>query len=595
MSNDSKIKTGPGPSTDWNAAFRDAHLGVWPQGSPVTLCISNRNPNPENETARNVFREDEADIMEAASNNGFKMLGTRKDRAVSFIKVVSLILSSMLLAFSSQGATATNSRISLTITVTNVTVTGYSNVINSSTRIFTNAQGSTTILTNLVNKNGAATNLFNNYASFPIGSGITHRMTDTNVVVFTAPIGVALSGTVIGPWATAVLSTQAGPATLTALWPLENVVGDTNRTNQGSSLVYGLSTYSTNAFATNATAVSNFITKGASVGPQYIITELRISGNINNGTGNLSVSNLVNSGNALRSSGSGGNSFQVGSNALANGALSVAVGNNATADGLRAVAVGNSAFATNTDALAVGTSATASTNGAVALGNFAIASGYYATALGNGAEAGYTATAVGNEALANGVQSSAVGNGAAAPYDRGSAFGYNASAGHSNSTAIGQSSATTSTNQIRLGTASETVSIPGVLAVTGTITNATLRGTNIINGQTVYTPTANTSLANGYNSSVAVDAAYIKFSGPSAAYTNVGFSAANVMAGKRHLCQFDNPGLSLTILHDSGLDAGDTNRIYTGTGALINSTNNPAFLDIIYDAAVSRWRVISFR
>ena len=182
-------------------------------------------------------------------------------------------------------------RISLTVTVTNRAVTSNTITINGAARTWTNTASSLYLSTNLTSIPSTATNLFNGYASYTLGSGITHSMTTATNVVFVAPFGAALSGSLSGGWGYVTLSTQSGPSTFTALWPIENMVGATNRTNQGSSLVYGLSTYSTNAFATNATALTNFITKGAVVGPQYITSELRLSGNLNNGTGRLSMSN----------------------------------------------------------------------------------------------------------------------------------------------------------------------------------------------------------------------------------------------------------------------------------------------------------------
>jgi len=496
-------------------------------------------------------------------------------------------------AFSS-GA-ANSDRIRWTVTVTNVAVTGYSNVVNGTVRIFTNAHSGTAILTNLTGLNGTATNLWDNYARFTIGSGVTHRMTSTNVVEFTAPLGATLSGSVIGPWGYGVLSTQSGPTTFTALWPLENMVGETNRTNQGSSLVYGMGIFSTLAFPTNSTANSNFITKGASVGPQHIITELRISGNINNGTGNLSVSNLVNTGNAIRSPGTGGNSFQAGSNAVASGPISLAIGNDSLASSNAALAVGISAIATNEAGVAVGNLARTSGDQGTAVGYSALA-GTNSVAVGNGATSAAGSISVGQDADTSvGILSVAVGNQAASSANYGTAIGYASAVTHANSSAVGYSAATTTTNQIRLGTSAETVSIPGMLSAL-TSTNSSLTGTSTVSGVLVFTPTSNTGLANGYNAGVALDAAHVLISGPSAAYTNVGFSAANKVQGKMVFAQFDNPGLSMTFLHDSGLDPGNsTNRIYTGTGALVNSTNRVVHVIMSYDNVSTAWRIWSFR
>lgn len=498
----------------------------------------------------------------------------------------------LLVAFVSDAA----DRISLTVTVTNRAVTSNTFTINGSARTWTNTASSLYLSTNLTSIAATATNLFNGYASYALGSGITHSMTTATNIVFVAPFGASLSGSISGGWGYVTLSTQSGPNTFTALWPIENMVGATNRTNQGSSLVYGLSTYSTNAFATNATALTNHITKGATVGPQYITSELRLSGNVNNGTGRLSLSNAVNYGLAFRSEGTGGNSFQVGSNAQALGALSIAVGNGAVAGSQHAAAIGNSASATNINTTAVGYAAVASTNYATAVGAGATASEYASIALGEGVvTSGREAVGVGtSDTESSAFGTVAVGGSAVASGGKSVALGYQSAASHTNSTAIGYAATTTTTNQVRIGTSSETVSIPGVLAIDGTQTNTTWRGTNVFNGRLDLYPGARTSLANGYNSGTVLGTnVYLRMSGPTAAYTNAGFAAA--VDGTWHKLQFDNPGLSYTILNSSGLEATAANRILTGTGALVNSTNNPVFIETIYDGSVSRWRIISIR
>lgn len=463
---------------------------------------------------------------------------------------------------------ATSSRISVEVTVTNPPVSGATFALNGAVRMWTNANSSTTILTNLVSVNGSATNLFNDYASYPVGSGITHVMTATNKVKFTGPLGLVYTGTATGNWATITLTTQAGPTTYTALWPMENMVGETNRTNQGSSLVYGLDIYSTNAFSTNSSAISNYVTKGAHPG-QTISSPLTVGGAVRVQSGfyatngftsamtniNPVISNGVNYGNSFSSSGTYPSSQQFGSGSSVSGGNSVVVG----------------------------ISSTAATN-AVAMGWFSSA-GIFGIAIGASADgsAGTNSIAIG--------QSSNIGAASNAV-----ALGNSTSVGnrHHNSIVIGHGAASTTNDQVVLGSSTHTVIIPGLLS-SPMATNVLVKGTNTINAIQVYTPTANTALANGYNSAVAVNAAYVRFSGPSGAYTNVGFSAANKMDGKIAVCQFDNPGLSFTILHDSGLDSGDTNRVYTGTGALINSTNNPAFVTLIYDNVSTRWRVVAFR
>jgi hypothetical protein len=496
-------------------------------------------------------------------------------------------------------------RITATITVTNTPGTTNSITINSTFRYWTNASTLGTILTNLTGKNAATTNLYNQIASYPYSGGVILRWADTNQIQLIGNVGGALAGSIGGTWATLTLATQSGPQTYTALWPLENMVGATNRTNQASSFVKGLSDYSTNAFATNATATSNYITKGASPaqtiasplnmgGATRVFSGLYATNGFTSGMTNINPvsSNQINYGNAIRSEGSGGNSLQVGSNAISAGDLSMAIGNGAVASNTTSLAVGIAAKATNNysmavgnnaiaggvDTLAVGRGSQAYESGAMSIGQASIAQGTGAVAL-QSEVVGNSSIGIGTSSSVTATNSTAIGPGATSIYNDSSAFGKNAT--------------TTTTNEIVLGTSADAVHVPG--RIEGAVsTNGTFRGTNILNGRLDVTPRANTALANGYNSAVVFGTnLWVEFSGPSAAYTNAGFAAP----GGPQLVwgQFDNPGLSFTILNESGIEATAANRITTETGGLLNSTNRTVFVGFKYDTTTSRWRVISFR
>lgn len=254
------------------------------------------------------------------------------------------------------------------------------------------------------------------------------------------------------------------------------------------------------------------------------------------------------------------------------GSQSEKLGSGSISSGTRSVAFGVSASATNSDSVAIGYGATAWAQGAIVVGAAAASDVY-----------GLQSISIGSEAVAAGTNSIALGALAAV------------SQYHENSIALGKGAATTETNQIMMGTSVTKVTIPGRLEG-GSITNSSLKGTNAFEAKLTFVPRSNTGLANGFNSGIVLGSnAWIKLSGPTAAYTNVGFSSSGVASGDRYLVHFDNPGLSVSVRHDSGLDATAANRVYTGTGAELNSTNNPAVLDLIYDGAVSRWRVNSFR
>ena len=279
--------------------------------------------------------------------------------------------------------TANAQVITMTITVTNRAVTSNSFTANGSVRVFTNVTSALTVATNLTSVNATKTNLFNQIAAFPI-TGVT-LMPDAGVtgaasnIVLRSRLGGALSGSITGisasvSWGLLTLSTQTGPSTFTMLYPGANIVGETNRTNQASDIVAQLNTFATNFFNTNSGPLSNFLSKGAS--PLQTVTSpvlysggLRASaagavGLTNGYTSSVTninsvSSNHVNFGNAIRSEGLGGNSLQVGSNALAKGDFSVAVGNSALASNANSLALGTSARATNSTATAAGASALA--------------------------------------------------------------------------------------------------------------------------------------------------------------------------------------------------------------------------------------------
>ncbi len=492
-------------------------------------------------------------------------------------------------------------RITLTITITNPPVTTNNLVVNANTRIWTNASAAGYIATNLTTVNLAATNLYNQIASFPYSGPLLLQWENTNSLNLVGTIGGALAATASGTWATLTLSTQTGPQTYTALWPIENMVGPTNRTNEASALVYGLSTFSTNAFATNSTATSNHITKGASP-QQYISSPLQVGGALRaaaevaltNGftkdvTNINSVSsNHVNYGNAIRSEGSGANSFQAGSNALSLG--------------VRAVSLGNGSVAGPDDSLSVGTGAIATNGALMAIGNLAYASNLLSSAIGYAARAvGSQSFAVGVSSLASNDNTTAFGVGATATAYGASSIGFNgqatafgasafgsaASATHSNSTAVGASATTTDTNQVRLGTSTETVSIPGMLEVSGSQTNTIFTGTNVFTLAVSHSVSNITTLANGVNLVDPGFKTYIVVSGPSAAYSldklTRGYDGRWVEFEKQD-------SFTMTINDESGSAGGAaTDRIRTGTGAAVTLTNNPGSFGLRYNASLGRW------
>lgn len=485
------------------------------------------------------------------------------------------ILPLLLLAWWTQAA----ERITATITVTNTPGTTNSITINSTFRYWTNASTLGTIQTNLTGKNAATTNLYNQIAGYPYPGGIILRWADTNQIQLIGALSGALAGSIGGTWATLTLSTQSGPQTYTALWPMENMVGATNRTNQGSALVSGLSAYSTNAFATNSTAVSNHLQKGA--GPrQYVLSEVQYQTLVAAAFAQLTNANLINStnrgyivtltngywtnatldspkftnaanyGNAFSSPGAGSGSEQFGTGSLSTTNFGTAIGNGAVA-GWSSFAGGYLANASESNSVAIGAGADVSAMSAIAIGQNTSVTGYKASAFGQAAQSDFE-----------------------------------------NSTAIGQGSITTKSNQVVLGASTHFVTLPGVTEI-ASATNATLRGTNIINGRLDLTSRANSGLANGNNAGVILGTnVYVRLSGPSASYTINGIAAEQ--DGSWHICEFVNPVNSLIIANNSGTDPTAANRINTGTGGDVTFTNNPVVLQFIYNATDARWKIANW-
>jgi hypothetical protein len=507
------------------------------------------------------------------------------------------------------------------ITVTNAPI-GNTNTltINGSARTFTNTvtASPSTLIRETNSVYYTATNIANHLTAYSSGFGNIIGMDNASNVTIRALPNRALTVTLAGLWGTIVLETNTTTDAIVVRVPL-TVEATTNRTNIASQLVQGLSDYSTIAFASNSVPLSNFITKGASP-LQIVAAPVQFNGGLRGGaiaftngftsaTTNINPvsSNAVNYGNALRSEGSGGNSFQAGSNAVASGARSVALGNSATASAIDAIAGGTSAVASNLAATAYGNAAVAGGDYSSAYGQGSLAATNYTSAFGQGAQAtAFGASAIGNLTLASGFYSVALGiedtiasgpfslasgPGAAATAWGASAFGYLSASTHSNSTAVGASATTTETNQVRIGTSAEKVSIPGLIT-DPVSTNSTLKGTNILNGRLDLTSRANTSLANGNNAGVVLGTnVYLRLSGPSAAYVINGIAAGQ--DGTWHIIEADNPTSSLTIANQSGTDPTAANRIVTGTGADIVLTNQPAMFQMIYNISAARWRVVT--
>jgi hypothetical protein len=580
-------------------------------------------------------------------------------------KLLALALA-LALAPVARAATEVVAYITITNTPAGLTSNLTVNLGSASTRYWSNnAASAPSANIQTTNSNPASvTNLIAHFSTYPVfsaGAGSPQALfqfsaTNTSAFTVTAPLNTNLTVTFGGNWASLfyVTNTYAdgGPvqwptnllsafARTQALNAIVNYLAATNRpaSNSIPPGAHFLKHYPDNTSVqtlSNKTLVGPIFTNGRWVnatnitGTNVAFTNVVLRllaasgvttldgflGSLTNGAlwsnflayataTNPVTLNLVNYGNAIRSEGAGGNSLQLGSNAIASGTRAVAVGVNSAATNTDAIAIGtsasaaaaaaafgNAAAASANNSTAVGVSSVASASGSTSLGNTSQATGAGSTAIGQGTQAtAPNAIAIGDEdTIVNGTNAVAIGPGAVAGATRSVALGDSASANYTDSTALGFGSATTKTNQIVLGTATSAVTVPGRLEDVF-VTNSVTAGTNRFSARLDLTPRNNTSLANGYNSGVLLGSnVYVRLSGPSGAYTNAGFAAE--VDGSYHVLEFDNPVANLTFLNDSGLEATAANRITTGTGGLVNYTNNPVILHVIYNATAQRWRLI---
>ena len=424
-----------------------------------------------------------------------------------------------------------------------------------------------------------ATNLINQLTDYRISQFHFLGQSASNNVRITGAVGEALTVTLAGGWGTVTYSTQNVTIANVVRVPM-SVEYDTNRAWIASLLTTGLNDYATNQFATNATLLGNYLSKGASA-LQTVASPVQFSGTAGISKGNatnLALINATNSGYVVALTNGYWTNATLGSPKMTN-AVNYGAAISSPGTGTSSEQFGAGAYARNDYDTAFGATALA-TNGSAA------AFGYGATAFAGG-------SAIGNLSTAN-TNSAAVGYGSRAAGIENVVIGPNSDDdGFANVILLGDSITATADNQVIIGGSSQAVTIGGPI-VSPTATNSTFRGTSTINGRIDLTSGARTTLANGYNSGTVLGTnAYLRLSGASAACTNAGFAAG--VDGTIYVLQIENPGLSYTVLNESGLEATAANRVLTGTGALANSTNNPVMMGLIYDGTASRYRILYLR
>lgn len=453
-------------------------------------------------------------------------------------------------------------RITATITVTNPPVTGNSITLGGSTRIWTNVTASTFITTNST-VNNSATNMFTHFSGNGVGSPrFVLSFANTNAINFEAQVGQAIAVTFAGNWATVTYDTNSGSLLTGAQWPMSALRYATNRTNQASSFVTGLSDYANTAFGTGSVALSGFATLGTPRGGSQTITGAtafhRIISSSNTGTiyggGYAHGTNMTNMAvQRLNMVTFGPESTNRGAIVFYDYASNRVSTIRANSNGLPSLYdAGATADVWNTDELSV----TATVPNTAALLN--VFSGINMFPLLAPSTLSYH--------LSNNWTTANYWNNASNVFAQPPSFpvGFTASG-------------SVQTNAFLFNWRS---------------TNAQFFETNTVRGDLSFDSRVNTSLANGNNAGVLLGTnVYLRLMGPSAAYTVAGFAAER--AGGYHILQLTNPVISCTIANESGLEATAANRILTSTGGDLVLTNNPAFIQVIYDGAAARWRLMT--
>ena len=492
-------------------------------------------------------------------------------------------------------ASAQVQTVTVTLTVTNTPITNSAITVNGSTRIWTNlppnAPSGFISTTNSIG--GSATNMFNAFAANPF-TGTRLGFSSSNVVTLLGSPGQAMTVTVLSNWLTFSYATNYSTNQTPVLIPVSAYQSSIAQTNVATQIVAGVNSYAQNTFVllviphnlasdvfSNGVISGAVLTNGTLTNcTAYALTN--INAVLTNGTltncfdyGETSVNpvttNLVNYGNAISSRGSAVGAEQYGFSSTATFGNSTAVGTASDAAALDASAFGAASYASSNYSTAIGALSEATNTRSTALGTGALAFGVNGLAIGYASgNTGFQSTVIGAQATDN---------------------------GHTNSTALGFSAACTLDNQVMLGASGISVfvnnnaTVLGNLTVAGVQTNGTFDGTNFQRGSMSFQQVANTSLANGNNADVVTGkAVYLKVSGPSGAFGLVGLVGGN---DGRHLIIQNSTGQVLTILNESGLESTTVNRILTGTAGTLTITNNPGFAELIYDAALSRWCVVS--
>lgn len=175
-------------------------------------------------------------------------------------------------------------RIAATITITNIPADAADTLtVNGNVRTWktTVATPSSQIAISAASTGANGTNLYNQIAAYPYAGPLTLIRVATNIIRLQAPVGVAISASAAGTWATVVLSTQAVTAEWNVSVPLTARPVLSDRTNIASLLVSNVFNLGlvTQPILPTSTAMSNFVTlSGAQTINQKTIGNAQING-----------------------------------------------------------------------------------------------------------------------------------------------------------------------------------------------------------------------------------------------------------------------------------------------------------------------------
>jgi hypothetical protein len=173
--------------------------------------------------------------------------------------------------------------------------------------------------------------------------------------------------------------------------------------------------------------------------------------------------------------GSGADSTEIGSTAVASGDRSISIGLSADATTTGSIAIGDNAQATTAAgavAIGDGAQATGATSGAIAIGNGAVASNWRSIAIGESTSStNQESVIIGHNSSSTGLRATIVGEGITANFNRVTAIGHGAACGADDATALGEGASASASGAVSIRGQAQTSS--SVAIGTGTIVSGT--------------------------------------------------------------------------------------------------------------------------